>query len=336
MHADGAGTKSSLAYIYWRETGDNSIWKGIAHDALIMNIDDMICVGAVDNILMSSTIGRNKLKIPGTVIVNILKGFDEAIKKLAGYGVHIYMTGGETADVGDLVMTIIVDSTVVCRMKREDVIENNIRAGDVIVGLSSSGKAIYEDSYNGGMGSNGLTSARHDIFQNYLADKYPESYDDLIPKQLVYTGPFGITQMIEELGVDAGRLVLSPTRTYAPVVRQISEKLRAEIHGMIHCTGGGQTKVLNFIDDVHIVKDNMFPVPPLFEMIKDASGTSWKEMYEVYNMGHRLEIYLGHEYAQETIDIAAGFGVDARIIGRVEGNSGKKLTISSPAGTFVY
>ncbi len=249
-------------------------------------------------------------------------------------GAHIH-DGGETADVGDLVR-IIVDSTVVCRMKREDVIENNIRAGDVIVGLSSSGKAIYEDSYNGGMGSNGLTSARHDIFQNYLADKYPESYDDLIPKQLVYTGPFGITQMIEELGVDAGRLVLSPTRTYAPVVKQIIEKLRAEIHGMIHCTGGGQTKVLNFIDDVHIVKDNMFPVPPLFEMIKDASGTSWKEMYEVYNMGHRLEIYLGHEYAQETIDIAAGFGVDARIIGRVEGNSGKKLTISSPAGTFVY
>lgn len=336
MHADGAGTKSSLAYIYWQETGDNSIWKGIAHDALIMNIDDLICVGAVDNILMSSTIGRNKLKIPGTVIVNILKGFDEAIKKLAEYGVRIYMTGGETADVGDLVRTIIVDSTVVCRMKREDVIENNIRAGDVIVGLSSSGKAIYEDSYNGGMGSNGLTSARHDIFQNYLADKYPESYDDLIPKQLVYTGPYGITQMIEELGVDAGRLVLSPTRTYAPVLKKVLEKLRPEIHGMIHCTGGGQTKVLNFVDDLHIVKDNMFPVPPLFEMIRDASGTAWKEMYEVYNMGHRLEIYLKPEYAQEAINIADGFGVDARVIGWVEGNSGKKLTISSPAGTFVY
>lgn len=336
MHADGAGTKSSLAYIYWRETGDAAIWKGIAHDALIMNIDDLLCAGATDNILMSSTIGRNKLKIPGVVLVNLLKGFDEVIKRLAEFGVNIYMTGGETADVGDLVRTVIVDSTVVCRMKRKDVIENNIREGDVIVGLSSSGQAIYEDSYNGGMGSNGLTSARHDVFQNFLADKYPESYDDLIPKQLVYTGPYGVTQMIEGLGIDAGRLVLSPTRTYAPVIKMVLEKLRAEIHGMIHCTGGGQTKVLNFINDLHIIKDNMFPVPPLFEIIKKASGTDWKEMFEVYNMGHRLEIYLSPEAAAGVIDIAAGFGIEARIVGRVESHTGKKLTISVPEGTFVY
>ena len=336
MHADGAGTKSSLAYIYWRETGDAAIWKGIAHDALIMNIDDLICVGAVDNILMSSTIGRNKLKITGTVLVNILKGFDEAIKKLAEFGVNIYMTGGETADVGDLVRTIIVDSTVVCRMKREDVVETNIRTGDVIVGLSSSGKAVYEDTYNGGMGSNGLTSARHDVFQNYLAEKYPESYDDLIPKQLVYTGPYRVTQIIEDLGVDAGRLVLSPTRTYAPVIKKVLERLKPEIHGMIHCTGGGQTKVLNFIDNLHIVKDNMFPVPPLFEIIKHASGTSWKEMYEVYNMGHRMELYLSPEYAGEIINIAGKFGIDARVIGRVERGEGKTLTISTPSGTYVY
>jgi phosphoribosylformylglycinamidine cyclo-ligase len=288
MHADGAGTKSSLAYIYWKETGDYAVWKGIAHDAIIMNIDDLICVGATDNILMSSTIGRNKLKIPGDILMNILKGFDETIRLLANWGITVYLTGGETADVGDLVRTIIVDSTVTCRMKRADVIENRIQPGDVIVGLASSGKAVYEQEYNSGIGSNGLTSARHDIFINYLAGKYPESYDDLIPKSLVYSGKYQLTQKLEDLGMDAGKLVLSPTRTFAPLIRQVLEQHRPEIHGMIHCTGGGQTKVLKFVQDIHVIKDNLFPLPPLFCIIQQSAGTPWDEMFEVYNMGHRF------------------------------------------------
>lgn len=336
MHADGAGTKSSLAYMYWRETGDLNVWKGIAQDALIMNTDDLICVGAVDNILMSSTIGRNKLKIPGDVLMHILKGFDETIDMLGRYGIHVYLTGGETADVGDLVRTIIVDSTVTCRMKRSDVIETHIQPGDVIVGLSSFGKAVYENEYNSGIGSNGLTSARHELFANHLAEKYPESYDDLIPKSLVYTGKYQLTQHIPDLGTDAGHLLLSPTRTYAPVVKKVLDNYRNAVHGMIHCSGGGQTKVLKFVDNVHIIKDNLFELPPLFRLIHDSAGTDWDEMYEVFNMGHRFEIYTGEASAKGIIAIAREFGVDARIIGRVEAGTGRKLTIASPFGTFVY
>jgi len=336
MHADGAGTKSSLAYIYWKETGDYSVWKGIAHDALIMNIDDLLCVGATDNILMSSTIGRNKNKIPADVLVNILRGFDETIGELANWGVHVYLTGGETADVGDLVRTIIVDSTVTCRMKRSDVIENNILPGDVIIGLSSAGKTVYEKEYNGGIGSNGLTSARHDVFINYLADKYPESYDDLIPKSLAYSGKYQLTHKLETLGTDAGKLVLSPTRTYAPLLKQVLGKYRSQIHGMIHCTGGGQTKVLKFVSNLHVIKDNLFDIPPLFGMIRDSSGTDWDEMYEVFNMGHRFEIYLAETYAADIISMASKLGIEARIIGRTEAFGGRRLTIKSPHGTFTY
>jgi phosphoribosylformylglycinamidine cyclo-ligase len=336
MHADGAGTKSSLAYMYWKETGDYSVWKGIAQDALIMNVDDMLCVGAVDNMMMSSTIGRNKMKIPGDVLMFILKGFDETIKLLSGYGINVYLTGGETADVGDLVRTIIVDSTVVCRMKRADVIEASIEPGDVIIGLASSGKAVYENEYNGGIGSNGLTSARHDLFVNHLADKYPETYDDLIPKSLIYTGKYQLTQKIAGLETDAGRLLLSPTRTYAPVIKKVLEKYWSQIHGMIHCTGGGQTKVLKFCDDLHIIKDDLFEVPPLFKMIQESADTDWDEMYEVFNMGHRFEIYTEAANAAGIIKIAKDLGVDAKIIGHTEPATGKKLTIKSPYGVFNY
>jgi phosphoribosylformylglycinamidine cyclo-ligase len=336
MHADGAGTKSSLAYIYWKETLDLSVWKGIAHDAIIMNIDDLLCVGATDNILLSSTIGRNKLKIPGDVIMYILKGFDELISKLADFGMNIYLTGGETADIGDLVRTIVVDSTVTCRMKRNDVIENHIQPGDVIVGLASFGQASYESEYNSGIGSNGLTSARHDMFINHLANKYPESYDDLIPSSLVYTGKFHLNDEINELKMPAGKLVLSPTRTYAPIILPVLGEIRQHIHGMIHCSGGAQTKVLKFVDDLHIIKDNMFPIPPLFKVIQKQSETDWDEMYEVFNMGHRFEIYLPQEYAQTVIDISKSFNVDAQIIGRVEESSMKKLTIKSEFGEFDY
>lgn len=336
MHADGAGTKSALAYIYWKETGDYSVWKGIAHDALIMNIDDLICVGATDNILMSSTIGRNKHKIPGDVLMHILRGFDETIQELAKWGVRVYLTGGETADIGDLVRTIVVDSTVTCRMKRSDVIENRIMPGDVIVGLASSGQASYEKEYNSGIGSNGLTSARHDVFIHYLADKYPESYDDLIPKSLVYSGKYQLTQKMENLGMDAGKLVLSPTRTFAPLIRQVLDRFRPGIHGMIHCTGGGQTKVLRFIDDLHVIKDNLFELPPLFGIIRQSSGTDWDEMYEVFNMGHRFEIYTDEQTAGEIINLASALNIEARIIGHTETFNGHKLTISSEFGTFTY
>jgi phosphoribosylformylglycinamidine cyclo-ligase len=336
MHADGAGTKSSLAYMYWKETGDYSVWKGIAHDALIMNIDDLLCVGATDNILMSSTIGRNKLVIPGDVLMNILRGFDETINELARWGINVSLTGGETADVGDLVRTIIVDSTVICRMKRSEVIETRILPGDVIIGLASSGKAVYETEYNSGIGSNGLTSARHDIFVNYLAEKYPESYDDLIPKSLVYTGKYQLTQQLTELGTDAGRLLLSPTRTYAPLIKKVLDRFRPLIHGMIHCTGGGQTKVLKFVNGMHIIKDNLFELPPLFRMIHDSSETDWSEMYEVFNMGHRFEIYTQSEIAGDIIRMANELGIEARIVGRTETYSGHKMTIQSPFGTFTY
>jgi phosphoribosylformylglycinamidine cyclo-ligase len=336
MHADGAGTKSSLAYIYWKETGDFSVWKGIAHDSVIMNLDDLICIGAVDNILLSSTIGRNRIKIPGEVIMYILKGYDELIQEMKKWGINIYLTGGETADVGDLVRTIIVDSTVTCRMKRSEVIENNIQPDDVIVGLSSAGKATYENEYNGGIGSNGLTSARHDMFINYLAEKYPESYDDLIPASLVYTGSYTLTKQIEDLGVDAGKLLLSPTRTYAPIVKKILDKFQPQIHGMIHCSGGGQTKVLKFIDKLHIVKDNMLDVPPLFRIIQKQSGTDWKEMYEVFNMGHRLELYVPADIAEDLIAISKSFNVEAKIIGHVRESDRRKLTIKSEFGTFEY
>ncbi|MDX9883714.1 MAG: AIR synthase-related protein [Prolixibacteraceae bacterium] len=337
MHADGAGTKSSLAYMYWKETGDLSVWKGIAQDALIMNIDDLLCVGATDNILLSSTIGRNKNKIPGEVIAAIINGTDELCRELQEMGVGVYPTGGETADVGDLVRTIIVDSTVTCRMKRADVISaDRIQAGDVIVGLASSGQASYEKEYNGGMGSNGLTSARHDVFANYLAAKYPESFDPEVPSELVYSGTKKLTDAIDELGIDAGQLVLSPTRTYAPVVKQILDQRRGDIHGLIHCSGGAQTKVLHFVDEVHVVKDNMFAVPPLFKLIQEQSGTEWKEMYKVFNMGHRMEVYLKPELAGEIIAISRSFNIDAQIIGRVEPFTGKKLTIKSAYGTFEY
>jgi len=336
MHADGAGTKSALAYMYWKETGDYTVWKGIAHDAVIMNIDDLICVGAVDNILLSSTIGRNRMKIPGDVLMFILKGYDEIIGELEKWGINVFLTGGETADIGDLVRTIVVDSTVTCRMKREDVVDIAIRPGDVIIGLASFGQAVYEKEYNGGIGSNGLTSARHDIFSNYLADKYPESYDDLIPKALVYNGHYMLTQKIENLGLDAGKLLLSPTRTYAPVIRKVLEKCRPAIHGMIHCSGGGQTKVMKFADNLHIIKDNMFDVPPLFRIIQEESQTAWDEMYEVFNMGHRFEIYTRKEDAEPILDLAREFNVEARIIGRVEEYKGKKLSILTKEGNFHY
>ncbi len=337
MHADGAGTKSSLAYLYWRETGDLSVWRGIAQDALIMNIDDLLCVGATDNILLSSTIRRNKLLVPGEVISAIINGTSELCDELSALGVNIYPTGGETADVGDLVRTIIVDSTVACRMKRSEVISNHrIQAGDVIVGLSSSGTATYEKEYNGGMGSNGLTSARHDVFANYLAQKYPESYDAAIPQELVYSGKMKLTDQISGLNIDAGKLVLSPTRTYAPVIKQVLDKLRPHIHGMVHCSGGAQTKVLHFVDNVHVIKDNLFPTPPLFKLIHEQSDTDWKEMYTVFNMGHRMEIYVSPEYAQQIIDISQSFNIDAQIVGRVEECDTKKLTIRSEHGTFEY
>lgn len=337
MHADGAGTKSSLAYLYWKETGDLSVWKGIAQDALIMNIDDLICVGAVDNILVSSTIGRNKLLVPGEVISAIINGTDELLAELREMGIGVYATGGETADVGDLVRTIIVDSTVTCRMKRSDVINNaNIKAGDVIVGLASYGKATYEKEYNGGMGSNGLTSARHDVFAKYLAKKYPESFDAAVPDELVYSGGLKLTDSVKDSPLDAGKLVLSPTRTYAPVVKKMLDIMRKDIHGMVHCSGGAQTKILHFVENVHVIKDNLFPVPPLFKTIKEQSGTDWAEMYKVFNMGHRLEVYLDAENAQKVIDVAQSFGIDAQIIGRVEASDHTHLTINSEFGTFKY
>ena len=337
MHADGAGTKSSLAYMYWRETGDLSVWKGIAQDALIMNTDDLLCVGAVDGILVSSTIGRNKMLIPGDVISEIINGTDELLEELRGMGIGIYGTGGETADVGDLVRTIIVDSTVTCRMKRSDVIDNaNIRPGDVIVGLSSTGQASYEKKYNGGMGSNGLTSARHDVFAKYLAEKYPESYDKAVPEELVYSGRYRLDDKVEGAPVTAGELVLSPTRTYAPVIKQLLTEMRPKVHGMVHCTGGAQTKVLHFVgDDCRVVKDNLFPIPPLFRIIKEESGTDWQEMYKVFNMGHRMEIYVSPEDAQQVMKVAEGFNIEARIIGHIE-EGRKSLTIKSEAGTFDY
>ena len=337
MHADGAGTKSSLAYIYWKETGDISVWKGIAQDALVMNIDDLLCVGAVDNILVSSTIGRNKNLIPGEVISEIINGTENLLADMRSQGVEIYSTGGETADVGDLVRTIIVDSTVTARMKRSDVISNHkIVGGEVIVALSSSGQSTYETAYNGGMGSNGLTSARHDVFHKSLAEKYPESFDASVPSDLVYSGAVSLTDSVDGVSIDAGKLVLSPTRTYAPIVKKILDSHRKHIHGMVHCSGGAQTKVLHFVDDVHVIKDNMFDVPPLFKLIQEQSGTDWKEMYKVFNMGHRIEIYINEEYADQIINISKEFGVDAKIIGRVEKNKGKKLTIKSPYGEYVY
>lgn len=337
MHADGAGTKSSLAYIYWKETGDLSVWKGIAQDALIMNIDDLLCVGAVDNILVSSTIGRNKRLIPGEVIASIIQGTEEMIAYLRSMGMNIYGSGGETADVGDLVRTIIVDSTVSCRMKRDELIDNaHIAGGDVIVGLSSSGQASYEKSYNGGMGSNGLTSARHDVFSKYLAVKYPESYDQSMDSDLVYSGKYALTDVLEGLSVDVGKLVLSPTRTYAPVVTSLLKELRPQIHGMIHCTGGAQTKVLHFIDHLHVIKDNMFPIPPLFKMIQEQSGTSWSEMYKVFNMGHRLEIYVPEKYAADIMAISRSFNIDAQIIGHCQTAEKSQVTIRGQVGEYVY
>ena len=336
MHADGAGTKSSLAYMYWKETGDLSVWKGIAQDAIVMNTDDLLCVGITDDILLSSTIGRNKQLIPGEVIKTLIEGTEEFIQKMNQYGVSIFLTGGETADVGDLVRTIIVDSTVTARIKRNQIIENNIQAGDVIIGLASFGQATYEDEYNGGMGSNGLTSARHDVFNNDLSQKYPESYDSLIPEELVYSGKMKLTEKSEIENVDVGKLVLSPTRTYGPIMNKVFAQYREHIHGIIHCSGGAQTKVLNFIDDLHIVKDNMFQTPPLFKLIQGQSGTDWREMYQVFNMGHRLEIYLPEIYASDLISISKSFGVDARIIGRSEKSEKKMLTIISEHGVFGY
>ncbi|MDF3078458.1 MAG: phosphoribosylformylglycinamidine cyclo-ligase [Sphingobacteriaceae bacterium] len=340
MHADGAGTKSSLAYVYWKETGDISVWKGIAQDAIIMNLDDLLCVGATNNILLSSTIGRNKNLIPGEVIAEIINGTEEILARLRELGIGIYSTGGETADVGDIVRTIIVDSTVTCRMKRADVISNHtIQAGDVIVGLASYGQASYEDEYNGGMGSNGLTSARHDVFHKYVAQKYPESYDPAVPYELVFAGSKKLTDSIDLEGgntIDAGKLVLSPTRTYAPIIKEILDKHRANIHGMVHCSGGAQTKVLHFIDDLHIIKDNLFPVPPLFKLIQEESGTSWEEMYKVFNMGHRMEVYVPAEVADEIISISESFGIEAQVVGRVESADTKQVTIRSEFGAFVY
>lgn len=337
MHADGAGTKSSLACMYWKETGDLSVWKGIAQDALIMNIDDLLCVGAVDNILVSSTIGRNKHLISGEVISAIINGTDELLAELREMGVGCYATGGETADVGDLVRTIIVDSTVTCRMKRSDVIDNSrIAGGDVIVGLSSTGQATYEKNYNGGMGSNGLTSARHDVFAKYLAQKYPESYDAAVPADLVYSGSYNLTDQIEGLGIDAGKLVLSPTRTYAPVIKQILDSLRPQIHGMVHCSGGAQTKVMHFVENKRITKNNLFPVPPLFDIIQKESGTNWSEMYKVFNMGHRMEIYIAPAYAEQVIEISRSFGIEAQIVGFVEEADKNELIIESDKGRFTY
>jgi len=338
MHADGAGTKSSLAYMYWKETGDISVWKGIAQDALIMNIDDLLCVGATDNIMLSSTIGRNKNLIPAEVISAIINGTEELIAELRTFGVTIHSTGGETADVGDIVRTIIVDSTVTARMKRTDVIDNaNIQAGDVIVALASFGQAKYEKTYNGGMGSNGLTSARHDVFDNYLAEKYPESYDALVPAELIYSGTVKLTDAVANAPLDAGKLVLSPTRTYAPVIKSIlSQYTPKDIHGMVHCSGGAQTKILHFIDNLHIIKDNLFPVPPLFQLIQEQSKTDWKEMYQVFNCGHRMELYVPEAIANAIIAISQSFGIDAQIIGRVEASDSKRLTIKSEYGVFDY
>ncbi len=337
MHADGAGTKSSLAYMYWKETGDLSVWKGIAQDALVMNLDDLLCVGATDQILLSSTIGRNKNLIPGEVISAIIKGTEELLEELKLWDIHIHSTGGETADVGDLVRTIIVDSTVTARMKRAEVIDNaNIKAGDVIVGLSSYGLATYEKEYNGGMGSNGLTSARHDVFGKYLAEKYPESFDAAVPRELVYSGSKKLTDPTEVIGVDAGKLVLSPTRTYAPIIKKILDKHRSQIHGMVHCSGGAQTKILHFTDQNHIIKDHLFDIPPLFKMIQEESQTPWKEMYTVFNMGHRMELYIPEYLASDIISISKSFNVDAQIVGKVEASEQKKLTIISEKGTFEY
>lgn len=336
MHADGAGTKSSLAYMYWKETNDISVWKGIAQDALIMNIDDLLCVGATDNILLSSTIGRNKNLVPGDVISAIINGTEEILTDLRAQGIGIHSTGGETADVGDLVRTIIVDSTVVCRMKRSDVISNhNIQDGDVIVGLASFGQSTYETEYNGGMGSNGLTSARHDVFKKELAEKYPESFDPSVPSNLVYSGSKSLTENVNA-PINAGKLVLSPTRTYAPVIKQILDTYRNDIHGMVHCSGGAQTKVLHFVENVHVIKDNLFEIPPLFELIQKESSTDWKEMYKVFNMGHRMEIYVPEQVANEIIAISKSFNIEAKIVGRVEASEGKKLTINSPYGEFIY
>lgn len=337
MHADGAGTKSSLAYAYWRETGDLSVWKGIAQDALIMNVDDLLCVGATDRMLVSSTIGRNKRLVPGEVIAAIINGTEELLETMRGYGVEIYGTGGETADVGDLVRTIIVDSTVTTRMRRDMVIDNaNISDGDVIVGLASFGQATYESEYNGGMGSNGLTSARHDVFCKLVAERYPETFDAAIPDELVYSGTCKLLDAVAETPLNAGKLVLSPTRTYAPVVRRLLEEMRPAVHGMVHCTGGAQTKIMHFVNGKHVVKDNLFPIPPLFDLIQKESGTDWAEMYKVFNMGHRLEVYTSPRHAQEVIDIARAFNIDARIIGHVENAEANHLTIKSPYGVFEY
>jgi len=338
MHADGAGTKSSLAYMYWKETADLSVWKGIAQDALVMNLDDLLCVGVTDNILLSSTIGRNKTLIPGEVISAIISGTEELIRELVTYGVNIHSTGGETADVGDLVRTIIVDSTVTARLPRSGVIDNaNIRAGDVIVGLASSGQATYEREYNGGMGSNGLTSARHDVFANYLAKRYPESFDPAIPAELVYAGDMALDQPMDEAPLDAGKLVLSPTRTYAPIIKKVLERYTPkDIHGMVHCSGGAQTKILHFIEDLHVIKDNLFPLPPLFRLIQEQSGTDWREMYQVFNCGHRMELYVDESIAANIIRISEEFGVEAQIVGRVEASEGKRLSIRSPYGDFEY
>ena len=337
MHADGAGTKSSLAYLYWKETGDISVWRGIAQDAVVMNTDDLICVGATDQMLLSSTIGRNKNVIPGEVIAEIINGTEEVLQMLRDHGVGIYSTGGETADVGDLVRTIIVDSTVIGRMKRSDVVSNaNIQAGDVIVGLASDGQATYENKYNGGMGSNGLTSARHDVLAKYLATKYPESFDPSVPESLVYSGSKQLTDFVEGTDLDVGQLILSPTRTYAPVIMAILKSMRSQIHGMVHCSGGAQTKILHFVNDVHVVKDHLFPIPPLFELIQKESGTDFKEMYQVFNMGHRMELYVSPERAEEIIQISESFGIPAQIVGHVEAFSGKKLTIRSSFGEFIY
>lgn len=339
MHADGAGTKSSLAYAYWKETGDISVWKGIAQDAIVMNTDDLLCVGAIDNILLSSTIGRNKNNIPAEVLSEIINGTEEVLEKLRSYGIGIFSTGGETADVGDLVRTIIVDSTVVCRMKRSDVIDNkNIQPGDVIVGLASFGKANYETEYNGGMGSNGLTSARHDVFEKAVALKFPETFDAAVPQELVYSGKIKLTDKINvgNGDVTAGKLVLSPTRTYAPIIKKIIDDHRADIHGMVHCSGGAQTKVLHFVNNLHVIKNNLFPIPPLFRLIQEQSGTDWKEMYKVFNMGHRMELYVPQNIADKIIAISGSFGVDAQIVGRVEASDVNKLTITSEYGTFEY
>lgn len=337
MHADGAGTKSSLAYVYWKETGDVSVWKGIAQDAIVMNLDDLLCVGACQNILFSSTIGRNKTKITGEVISAIINGTEEILSELRCLGINVWSTGGETADIGDLVRTIVVDSTVVTRMKRSDVISNeNIRAGDVIVGLASFGQTTYEREYNSGIGSNGLTSARHDVFASYLAARYPESLDHELPYELMYTGRLRLTDVVQEIGMTAGRMVLSPTRTYAPVIREVLDKYRQNIHGMVHCSGGGQTKILHFIDNLHVIKDNLFPLPPLFGIIHEQSGTSLKEMYQVFNMGHRFEIYTDRDTAERIINIASGFNLEARIVGRCEASDTKRLTIRSGSDTFEY